>query len=305
MNWDPSLRIRHIRTFLEVARWESVSRAAQTLNTSQPAVSRTLRELETILGQPLFDRVGRGLALNATGRTFQAHATASMTELIRGRDRVQRAAKARHRLSVGTLPTAATELVPRAVLSFLEADSSTEIHVLTGPNWLLFNQLRDGQLDLVVGRMPQAAAIQGLLFEQLYIEEVVLVARTGHPIGRETAQRQLTEYPLVLPPKGAVIYDTVATYLSSIGLTGLRGRIDTVSLAVGRRLVETSDALWFISRGVVADEIARGRLVSVDLNSPLLSGPVGISQLQSAPIRSERGVFVECLRAVAARGRGG
>ncbi|MFC6590213.1 LysR family transcriptional regulator [Sulfitobacter pacificus] len=88
MNWDAHLRLRHVRCFLEIARAESVSVAADRLNITQPAVSRSLRELEDILGAQLFDRAGRGLRLNEAGRMFQSHAAASMTELMRGYDRL-------------------------------------------------------------------------------------------------------------------------------------------------------------------------------------------------------------------------
>jgi LysR family pca operon transcriptional activator len=84
MSWDARLRLRHLRCFLEIARAESVSLAAEQLNITQPAVSRSLKELEDMLGTHLFDRVGRGLRLNEAGRVFQSHAAASMVELMRG-----------------------------------------------------------------------------------------------------------------------------------------------------------------------------------------------------------------------------
>jgi len=55
--------------------------------------------------------------------------------------------------------------------------------------------------------------------------------------------------------------------------------------------------LWFISRGVVADELNNGALVTVDLESPLLSGPVGISVSSSAPLSVERSTLADCLKA--------
>ena len=182
MNWDTHLRLRHLRCFLEVARVQSVSIAAERLSVTQPAVSRSLKELENILGVPLFDRVGRGLRLNEAGRIFQSHAAASLTELMRGHDQLAKDSNASVRLSVGALPTAATDLFPRAALRFREEMPKVRLHILTGPNWLLFNQLRDGQLDLVVGRMPEGEAASGVAFQQLYIEDVVLVCRPHHPI---------------------------------------------------------------------------------------------------------------------------
>ncbi len=296
MNWDLHLRLRHVRAFLEVARAESVSVAAERLHITQPAVSRSLKDLEEMLGTPLFDRVGRGIRLNEAGRVFQAHASASMVELMRGRDRLTRSGDLTSRLSIGVLPTAATDLLPRAALRFRDEMPNVRLHMLTGPNWLLFNQLRDGMVDLVVGRMPEKDAATGVTFQQLYIEDVVLVCRPGHPILEEPAPgSRIADFTLILPPNGAMIAQTVERYLASIGLPEMRGDFETVALPIGRKIVGASDALWFISRGVVADELTAGILMAVELASPLLSGPVGISISRSAPISVERSVFAECL----------
>lgn len=301
MNWDVHLRLRHLRTFLEIARAESVSIAADRLNVTQPAVSRSLKELEELLGTQLFDRVGRGLRLNESGRVFQSHASASMVELLRGRNRLMKDGDLRSRLSIGVLPTAATDLLPRAALAFREEMAHVRLHILTGPNWLLFNQLREGTLDLVVGRMPEKDAGTGVTFQQLYIEDVVLVCRPGHAIlSQATPEDCIVDNTLILPPGEAVISKTVERYLASIGLPEMRGVFETVALPVGRKLVSISDALWFISRGVVEDDLATGSLEAVDLASPLLSGPVGISVAKSAPISVECSVFAKCLARQAA-----
>ena len=75
------------------------------------------------------------------------------------------------------------------------------------------------------------------------------------------------------------------------------GVFETVALPVGRKIVQSSDMLWFISRGVIADELSDGVLVAVDLSSPLLSGPVGISVASAAPLSVERSVLTDCLKA--------
>jgi LysR family pca operon transcriptional activator len=299
MNLDNQLRLRHVRTFLEIARAESVSLAASRLNITQPAVSRSLRELEDMLGVRLFDRVGRSLRLNDAGRVFQTHASASMTELLRGAERLRSEGGPAARLAIGVLPTAATDLVPAAALVFRKDMPQVKLSIHTGPNGLLFNQLRDGVVDLVVGRMPEKEARAGVTFQQLYIEDVVLVCRPDHPIlDCPTPEQKIEAYPLILPTAEAVISESVARYLASVGLSDIQAAIETVALPVGRKLVSTSDALWFISRGVVADELARGILVAVTLPSPILSGPVGYSISRASPINVERSVFADCLKRV-------
>ncbi len=86
--------------------------------------------------------------------------------------------------------------------------------------------------------------------------------------------------------------------MASVGLPEMRGAYETVALPVGRKIVSASDAIWFISRGVVADELGAGSLMAVELASPLLSGPVGISTSRTAPLNVERSVFAECLNHV-------
>lgn len=297
MEWENRLRLRHVRTFLEIARAESVSVAAERLHITQPAVSRSLKELEEMLGTELFDRVGRGIRLNEAGRVFQAHASTSMVELMRGRDRLAKRGDLASRLSVGVLPTAAADLLPRAVLTYREEMPHVRLRIQTGPIGLLFNQLRDGVLDLIVGRMPEKDATAGIMFQQLHIEDVVLVARPGHPIHKLVQpEEHISDFDLILPPTNAVISATVFRYLASIGLSEMHGVIETVELPVGSKITRMSDALWFISRGVVAEELHAGSLLEIALSSPLLSGPVGISLSRSAPISVERSVFIECLR---------
>lgn len=297
MNLSPHLQLRHIRCFLEIARLESVSQAADQLNITQPAVSKSLKELETALDVALFDRVGRRLRLNENGRIFQAHASASMIELMRAQDRLLKDVGDKAQLSIGVLPTSATDLVPQAALTFHTEYPDTRVHVITGPNWLLYNQLRDGNVDLVVGRMPLADQLAGISFAQLYLEEVVLVVRPGHTIlEQDHPEAEIARYEHILPPPGAVIAGTVERYLSSIGLPGARGAFETVALPVGRRIVQKSDMLWFISRGVVADELAQGTLAAVNLGNPMLAGPVGISVSESAPLRVARSRLIDHLR---------
>lgn len=300
MNIETQLTLRHVRTFLEIARGESVSSAAQRLHVTQPAVSRCLKELEALLGISLFDRVGRRLRLNEAGRIFQSHASASLTELLRGADRLAAGHELTSRLSIGVLPTAATDLVPRAALVFRSEMPHVRLRIQSGPNWLLFNQLRDGEVDLVVGRMPEKDFSVGLSFEQLYLEYVMLVCRPGHPIlSHQNPEKHIADYTLILPPSGAVISRTVERYLSSIGLPEIRAAFETVALPVGRKLVSSSDALWFISRGVVLDELQAGVLQIVPLTSPLLSGSVGFCTATNAPLNVERNVFSDCLRTAA------
>ncbi|SEN25105.1 LysR family transcriptional regulator, pca operon transcriptional activator [Paracoccus alcaliphilus] len=291
------LRLRHLRCFLETARLGSLSAAAEALHVSQPAASKTIRELEEILGAQLFDRSGRKLVLSAAGKVYQTHAGTALADLERAQRLVLSPPLERPRLHVGVLPTAATGLVPRAALAFRDTHPEVLLDVMTGPNWLLLSLLREGQLDLVVGRMPSAGNTEGLNFRRLYWERVVPVVRAGHPLLRrqDWDYADLTRHPLMLPPAGALIANSVRTWLHSVGIIEPQPAYENVSLSFGREVVLRSDTVWFISEGVVRAEIETGALVILPIRNELLGGPVGISLRASDEPRPEAQALIATL----------
>lgn len=293
---NPRIRLRHLNCFLETARLGSLSAAANAMNVSQPAASKTIRELEAILGKPLFDRSKRRLILTAAGRVFQQHAGAAMIALARAQDLVQDAPAQASRLVVGVLPTAATSLLPSAALNFRKAQPNCLLRVTTGPNWLLMSQLREGTLDLVVGRMGSAEVMTGLSFHQLYSEQIVAVVRPEHPLLKlDNPTERLKEYPLVVPPPGAVIAPLVRAFLSRLTIASHSAAIETVSLAFGRKVVQDSESVWFISRGVIQDELNKKSLAVLPLGDAMPGGPVGVSMRADEPLAEQQKSLIYAL----------
>lgn len=276
----PGVKLRHIRAFLEIAAEGGVSAVARAQGVTQPALSRTLAELEELLGQPLFLRQGRRLVLTEGGRLFRRHAAQAMEALEAGALALRPGQGGA--LRVGVLPTVATRVFPSIVLRFRELRPEILLKVETGPHHHLIRLLRDGGIDLMIGRLPDVSEMPGLSFEHLYDEDVVLVGRAGHPMADWPIAAALAAAPLILPPSTALIRRAVDDYLAAQGLIGRVAAVETVSLAVGRALCQGSQALWFISRGVVEDEIARGLLIELPLGARFLSGAVGITRRPGA-----------------------
>lgn len=276
----PAIKLRHIRAFLDIAAMGSLTPVARQQGISQPALSRTLAELEDLLGTVLFRRERRRLVLTEHGALFRHHATQGLRALEDGVAALNPTAG--NTICVGILPTAATRLFPRVAVRFRALQPQTSLKIETGPHAYLMGLLRAGGIDLMIGRMPEPEDMGGLHFSHLYEEDVVLVARARHPFAGHAVADILQAVPVVLPPDGALIRRRVNDYLSMLGLPALRPAIETVALAVGRGFVTASDAVWFISRGVVAEELARGELVEVATGVRFLSGAVGITQVQGA-----------------------
>jgi LysR family transcriptional regulator, pca operon transcriptional activator len=278
-----AIKLRHIRAFLDIASDGNLSAVARRQGISQPALSRTLAEIEDLLGVPLFRREKRRLVLTEAGKLFRGHASLGLQALEAGAAALQSGSET-DSIRVGILPTAATRLFPRVALRFRETHPDALLKIETGPHPYLLGLLRDGAIDLMIGRMPAASEMAGLAFEHLYEEEIVLVARAGHPLVNLSLPSLLRQVPLILPPEGALIRRAVNDYLASLGMPGLRPAFETVALAVGRGILAGSDAMWFISRGVVADEVDRGDLIVLPTSTRFLSGSVGITRRQVRPV---------------------
>lgn len=271
------MKLRHLEAFLTVAQAGTISAAARLRNVSQPALSKTISELEALLGAQLFERTGRRAVLTPAGENFRTHACASLQSLEAGvRDLSGQAVAGL--VKVGVLPTVAGGFFPSAALAFSQARPDARIGIVTGPNRYLLDRLRGGKIDLMVGRMPQAADMPGLSFEYLYDEPILLVARAGHPALDQPVEEALLRYPLILPNPGAIIRQNVNQYLAAMGLSDVAPVFETVALPAALTLLERSEMLWFISRGVVARELARGSLAALDLRSEYMAGAVGLTR---------------------------
>jgi LysR family pca operon transcriptional activator len=274
------IRHRHLHCFLEVARTRKVSAAALALNVSQPAASKTLADLERILETRLFDRGGKGgLTLTPSGRVFLRYAGASIAALKEGLEGLAEARTHGSRvLMIGALAGVAAQFMPRAVKEFRESHL-TIVSIITAANAVMLNQLRVGELDLVVGRLARPEEMQGLSFEHLYSEPLVFVVRPDHPLAglNEFDFSMLEQLTLLVPTSDGVMRPIIDRYLISHGLGSLSNSIETRSPDFSRQYVRDSDAIWMISRGVVQHDIDDGTLSILNVDTSDTQGPVGLT----------------------------
>lgn len=292
------VKFRHLRTLLEVARQQSVGRAAKVLHVSQPAVTKTLRELESAIGATLVERDGRGIRLTQFGEVFLQHAGASLAAIQRGIDSVARArSNSGPPLRVGALPTVSARIMPRAIEKFLANKTGNPVKIVTGENVVLLEQLRLGQLDLVVGRLAAPELMTGLEFAHLYTEPVVFVTRRDHPLlaARGFAFERIRDYTVLMPTQGSVIRPFVERFLIAHGIGDLPVEIETVSDSFGRAMVRQSDAIWVISEGVVAPDIASGELAALPIDTAETRGAVGLTLRAGLDATAAGVMLAKCL----------
>ena len=276
MNIHPGVKLRHIRLFLAIAEHGSLTAAGRAEGLSQPAVSKSLAEMEAMLCTRLVQRQGRRIGITAEGEAFRRHAREAVASL----DAAAVALRPDHdagRLSVGLLPTVSTRFFPNVVGDFLNDPARPTLSIETGAHPVLLRKLRDRQIDLMIGRMPQPAEMPGLEFEFLYEEPIIAAIRADHPGRGQAIGRVLRDYPVILPTRDAIIRGTVDAYLASLNLADLVPAVETTTLALGRGLLYATDAIWFISLGVLEAEIDAGQIETLPLGASYLSGAVGMT----------------------------
>jgi LysR family transcriptional regulator, pca operon transcriptional activator len=277
---DRRIKFRHLDAFSAIARTGSLKRAAEAMNLSQPAISKTLQELEDILGVPLMLRDRSGARLTQDGTVFLQFAEQCTAALRHGLRSVQAGGASAAPLKVGVLPSVASSLLPRAVESFARSNPDTLLELHEGPHQDLTARLRSGRLDLVVGRLGRPETMQGLVFRQLYTEDVVVVAAPASPAAAMRRFEDLAAFRVLYPPPDSAIRPLVARLLISRGVPLFGNRIETASAAFGRALTMADPGtVWIISLGVVAADIAEGRLVRLEIDTTPTRGAVGVMSL--------------------------
>lgn len=302
--FDSRLKLRHLQCLLALASHGSVLKAAEFLVQTPSAVSKTLAELEELLDVQLFERKRAGLKITPAGETLLDYASQALGILQEGIAAVDEGRISSPPLNVGVLPTVTSNILPQAILRLCAEYPDIVITVHTGINSSLLKQLKLGELDLVIGRLGDPTEMYGVSFEPLYTEPLVLAVRAGHPLVSIVPQApEISAYPLILPVRGTMIRNDVERFLISSGIGMSRQRIESISNTMGRSLLQQSDAIWFCSLGVIADDLAKGQAVQLDVPTQSTTASVGLSTLSEAPSSIALSHFMRAIRA-AAVGRG-
>ena len=292
---ESRISFRHVSCFLAIARERHLGRAAQQLNLSQPAVSKTLAELESLAKVRLVERGRHGARLTPAGEQFLRYAVGVAQAMESAAAALHGAvAPAVAVLELGALPTVASGVLPDALLRLRARQPQTGVRLHTATNQVLLSALKAGQLDCVVGRMAEPSMMQGLSFELLYAEPLVMAVRPRHPLlrTRPVSPQAVLDYPLVVAPTGTVPRHHTDTFFDAHALRVPANCTETLSVSVSRLLARRSDAVWITPEFAARDDLASGELARLQLPVSNAEEPVGL-------LRRSAGAPSECVETLA------
>ncbi|MAK56742.1 MAG: LysR family transcriptional regulator [Pusillimonas sp.] len=299
-NFLNRVRLRHIQCFVAVAQEQNLGKAAERLNLSQPAVSKTLVELEEMADTILVERGRFGARLTPDGELLLSHCVSVLDALEAAQRSLARGfSGSQESVSVGALPTVAPDLLPTALADFRTQYPQARLQVQVATNNLLLEKLKAGEVDLAVGRMADPQMMVGISFEFLYAEPLVAAVRTGHPLlaqGSAPLLADVVAHPLVISASGTVPRHNTESYFKERGMHLPDHYLETLAVSVARLVVLQSDAVWFTPAGAVRDDLQRGLLSALPLSFEGTEEPVGLLYRSEAPLNAPGQSLIRILR---------
>jgi molybdate transport repressor ModE-like protein len=258
------LRMRQVALLLSFADHGTLRRAAAELGMSQPAATKMIQELESALGQRLFERDGRGQKMTQAGEKvlgFFQGMRGSLESMVRELDELQLGSSGR--VSVGCIMAPLPTLLNQAIIALNKTYPLITIHVTLDTSDRLVEMLKDGSIDIAVGRVaPEHRA--DFIFQPLENETLSVVVGLDHPLStkKHVPFDSLLEYSWILQPSGSPMRDVLEQEFRAIHAPLPRGLVETASILTTMRLIADTTMIAVIPLSI-ADIYARHNLLCI------------------------------------------
>lgn len=292
------LESRRLRHFLAVYELGSIGRACEKLLLTQPALSKSIRQLEDELGVRLFDRTPMGVVPTVFGNALALHAKSIEAQIRNAEAQISSLkGKAQGHVTVGIGPSVARNIMPAATRTLRNLQPDIALTVIEGLVDDLLPRLRRGELDLMIGSWPPIA-------DPMFTTEIVLmdrlevVARRDHPLaGREVLRNELLNYPWALPPASQKWRQSLDELFLERGLEPPKPQVVSNSASYLQALIRSSDYLSFLPRQLLDVEGGDG-LITLDVQMERLEPEISMSFRERALLDASISEVVQVLRSI-------
>ncbi|MEZ5843861.1 MAG: LysR family transcriptional regulator [Hyphomicrobiaceae bacterium] len=278
--FDQLVTAAQLRALLAVAESGNFSLAARAVGISQPSLHRLARDLERLSGNELFVRTRLGIRLSPPAERLSRFARLALAELQQGLDEV---ASARGidsaSVQIGTLPLARTSILPGAINRLARERPDVRIRVVDGLYDDLLRDLRQGEIDVIVGALREPAPIDDIVQTKLFDDTLAIVARSQHPLAarKRITMRDLGQYSWIAPRTPTPTRRHFEALFAEADIAVPPGLIEASSLMLIRGLLLDSDRLTLVSAHQVEPEIRHGMLCILAYDLTHTSRPIGIT----------------------------
>jgi len=295
------LSLHDLRVLMSVIQAGSMGKAAKRLATSQPAISRSIAELESALGVRLLDRTSQGIEPTAYGRALLRRGISVFDELTQGiKDIRFLADPSAGELRIGASIAVAAGFVTNAINRLRQQHPGLTFHVLSTDTATASRALLDRQVDLAIVHIIESLPAEHLHAELLFQDPHVVVAGTQNPLlrRRELKLRDLMDEPWTLPisdsPYGSVVFEAFRAH----GLEAPRTAVSS-TLPVRSAMLSTGRFLSMVPRVVLQFPTKDQSFRALKIDLPTTLRPLAIVTLKNRTLNPVAQLFIDCARQMA------
>lgn len=295
------MRFEQLSHFLSALESGSIREAARRAELTQPALSKSLRMLETELGAQLFTRSRHGIAATPQGLNFAARARAIQAELRKAREELgQGYTPGIANVAFGVGQASMMLVMTDAILQFRKRWPQARIRILEGLPDTLLPMVRDETLDFALGgrieKLPESIA-----FKPLFRSARVVVGRKGHPLAKAQSITDLGEAEWIRTPPLEAINGPLEQVFSAAGMVVPATVIQCESYHSATFLLAHTDMLALMSRRQLATPFGATYLQEIPVREPLPGFTVGIYTRGDIPPTAAGAALAKTVAAVARR----
>ena len=278
------MTLQQLADFLAIVQHGSLHAAARATGQTQPALTKSLRRLESTLGTALLDRHAKGVQPNEFGRTFLAHARRVVAEAQHARDAIAQSLEQRcGRVDFGISAAASLLLAPPAIQRFRREYPDVDLRSRGGLYHSLAPLLRDSQCDFFISPLPMGPVDPRFVSRTLIESQMVLVARRGHPLAPVRSLQAVRRARFVIGgPRGqpgAGVFDI----FEQAGFDPPQIEIQTDGLIDSAAMVANSDCLALLPAALMLSGLLRERLVVLPVVDALPAYEVALFERAHEP----------------------
>jgi DNA-binding transcriptional LysR family regulator len=298
------INLRQLECFNQVAAAGSIRKASEGIGVAQPAITRTIKDLEAALGVQLFLRSGVGVTPTKYGHVLLRHSLAALEELqaaIADLDALKIAGEGQITLAGPTIDN--SRIVPGAIARLKKRLPLVKVSLQVMSQERVLCAVQDGSLDVYFGRRSGAQAMSGLLFEPLFQDRLVIVAGARNPLAHMVIHdiADLMECPWIIPSVDSSFKSYVDDFFRDHKIPAPRNSVEMSFGSSMWRYLEEMNAVAAMPSNLVADEVEAGRLVVLKTDNEWLLPDIGIAIRAEARSNKLIGVLIQEFRRVAAQ----
>lgn len=270
------MNLKQLQNFVAIVENGTFLSAAEAINLSQPALSRSLQNLEASLGTQLLNRSTRGIQITTAGKQFYRRAKLILTEAEKALREIKDDTQSQN-LNVGMAPLFASQLLPQTLREMYAANPTLNLNVTSGLFPDLIKALSSGQIDLIVANLPFTDIPDDLVIEPLLDISIVYVASTSHPLATKKvcAFKDLSQFPWAVVDERHA-NDLYQYIFASEGETNSPITLKTNSLTLLKSIVSEPPFITLLPEHMVETDVRQNKLAILKTNQDRLKRKGGI-----------------------------